>query len=255
MGAGFSGTAFRIDSLFWQRAGPGRCQVGSFIPALLLAAILSGCASVDVLMLSSETFTPRTSTVEILERAPTRPYVQIAVLTVDSWWLSVDSRREKIVEKAAHLGADAVVFGDLRLSAPGPSNRTAEQSTPPPSLPFKDPEKVLPDDLHSSLQEGVLDADVMIYLVRGGGHGGSRRGGHGHWGGPSGPSGFRHWRHFRGPGYWGSGLYGPGWWGYGPYWGPSWGGYSPYSYYGGYPYPGYGYMNTFTLGTAIHYTD
>jgi len=30
-----------------------------------------------------------------------------------------------------------------------------------------------------------------------------------------------------------------------------------YSYYGayGYSYPGYGYMNTVTFGTAIHYTD
>jgi hypothetical protein len=205
-------------------------------------------------MLSSETFTPQTSHVEILERTPTRPYVQIAVLSVDSWWLSLDSKRQKILEKAATLGADAVVFGDPLLSSPLPGNRTAGESTPPPSLPPKEIEKFMPDDLHSSMQEGMLAGDVRVFLVHGGGHGGGGPGGGhghgGHWGNPSGHSGFRHSRHFYAPGYWGYGLYGPGWWGYGPYWGS----YYPYSY-GSYPYPGYGYTNTVTFGTAIHYTD
>ena len=228
------GTAFRmwLASPFCRVGSRGRLAA-TFLPTLLLATILPGCASVDVLMLSSETFTPQTSPVEILERAPTRPYVQIAVLTVDSGLLSEDSKRQKILEKAATLGADAVVFGDPRLLGPPRSNGAAEQSTPSPSLPPKEPEKVMPDDLHSSLQEGAPDADVRIYLVRGGGgHGGSRFG----------HSGFRHGRHFHGSAFFG--FYGPGWWGYGPY-----------SNYGGYPYPGYGYMNTVTFGTAIHYTD
>ena len=245
MVAGNSLTAFRmwLASVFWQRAGPGRHHAVTFVPTLLLAFILPGCASVDVLMLSSETFTPQTSHVEILERAPTRPYVQIAVLGVDSWWLSLDSKREKILEKAATLGADAVVFGDPPLSSPLPGNRNAGESTPPPSLPPKEIEKFMPDDLHSSMQEGMLPGDVRVFLVRGGGHGGGPGGGRGsggHWGSRSGHSGFRHSRHF----------YGPGWWGYGPYWGS----YYPYSY-GSYPYPGYGYANTITFGTAVHYTD
>ena len=263
MGVGVSSTAFRawFTSLSWQRGGTRRQQLVTFIPALLLA-IIPGCAGVDVLMLSSEVFTPRTSTVEILEQAPTRPYVQIAVLTVDSWWLSTDSRRDKIVEKATELGADAVVFGAPRLSVPGSSNRPAEQSTPS-SLPPKDPERVMPDDLHSSLGERVLNGDVSIYLVRGGGHRSGRGGGPGHWGGRPRHPGFRSWRHVPGPGYWGHGFYGPGW-GYGPYWGPYWGGYysypywggySPYPYYGSYGYSGYGAMSTVTIGTAIHYTD
>src|SRR6476660_9362684 len=212
-----------LASVFWQRAGPGRHHAVTFVPALLLAFILPGCASVDVLRLSSETFTPQTSHVEILERAPTRPYVPIAVLTVDSWWLSLDSRREKILEKAATLGADAVIFGDSPLSSPLPDDRTAGESTPPPSLPPKEIEKFMPDDLHSSMQEGMLTGDVRVFLVRGGGHGGGRGGGHGsggHWGSRSGHSGFRHSRHF----------FGLGWWGYGPYWGS----YYPYSY-GSYP--------------------
>jgi hypothetical protein len=256
MGARVSSTAFRLRlaSLLWQRAGPCRRNAVTFVPAFLLALILPGCASVDVLMLSSETFTSQASQVEILERAPTRPYVPIAVLSVDSWWLSFDSKLEKILEKAATLGADAVVFGDLRLSPPNPGNRTAGQSTPPPSLPPEDIEKFMPNELHSSTQDDVLGADVRVLLVHGGGHGGGG-GGHahgGHWGSRSGHLGFRHGGRFYGPGYWGYGLYGSGWWGYGPYWG----GYYPYyGYYGSYPYPGYGYMNTVTVGTAIHYTD
>ena len=253
MGAGGSFTAFGmwLSSLFWRRAGPRRPHAIIFVPALLLSVILPGCASVDVLMLSSETFTPQTRQVEILERSPTRPYVQIAVLSVDSWWFSVDERREKILEKAATLGADAVIFGDLPLSPPPPGNPAAGQSTPPPSLLPDNIERLTPDDLHPSVQDGMLGADVRVFLVRGGGHGGGRGGGHGHggqWGSRSGHSGFRYWGRY-GPGYWGYGPYGPGWWGYGPYWG----GYYPY--YGNYPYPGHGYMNTVTFGTAIHYTD
>src|SRR6476620_23580 len=229
-----------LASVFWQRAGPGRHHAATFLPTLLFAFILPSCASVDVLVVSSERYTPHTSQVEILEQAPTRPYVQIAVLSVDSWWLSLDSKREKILAKAATLGAEAVVFGDPLLSSPFPGNRTAEESAPPASLPPKENERFMPDNLHSSMQEGMLAGDVRVFLVHGGGHGGGRGGGHGHGGHWGNQFGFRHSRHF----------YGAGWRGYGPYWGSSY----PY-YYGSYPYSGYGYMNTVTFGTAIHYTD
>ena len=186
------GTAFRmwLASLFC-RAGPRGGLAATFMPTLLLATLLPGCASVDVLMVSSETFTPQTSPVETLERAPTRPYVQIAVLTLDSGLLSEDSRRQKILEKAATLGADAVVFGDPRLLGPPRSNGAAEQNTPSSSPP-QGPEKVIPDDLHLSLQERAPDANVRIYLVRGGGgRGGGGGAGHsfgGHGGGRFGHS-------------------------------------------------------------------
>ena len=136
MGARGSLTAFGmwLASLFWQRAGPRRPHAIIFVPVLLLSVILPGCASVDVLMLSSETFTPQTRQVEILERAPTRPYVKIAVLAVGSWWLSEDEKREKILEKASTLGADAVVFGDLGLSPPPAGNPAAGLFVGPPEL-------------------------------------------------------------------------------------------------------------------------
>src|SRR5215213_10046965 len=123
-----------LASLFWQRAGCHRHHAIIFIPVLFLTFLLRGCASVDVLMLSSESFCTQPGQVEMLARPPTRPYVRIAVLSVDSWWLSLDSKREKLLEKAATLGADAVVFGEplLSLLSPlspsNPDNRTAEQS-------------------------------------------------------------------------------------------------------------------------------
>lgn len=236
----------------WQQAGPRLHHPVTFLPALLFAFILPSCASVDVLMLSSERYTPQTSHVEILEQAPTRPYVQIAVLSVDSWWLSLDSKREKILAKAATLGADAVVFGDP-LSSPFPGNRTAQESAPPASLPPNENEELLPDDLHSSMQKGMVAGDVRVLLVHGGGHAGGRGGGHGHGGhggSSSGHSGSHHRGHFHRPAFFGYGLYGPGWWGYGPYWGS----YYPY-YYGSTLYPGYGDINTVMFATAIHYTD
>ncbi len=48
---------------------------GIILPAVLMALSFSGCASVNVVMLSSEPFTPQTNHVETLEREPTRPYV------------------------------------------------------------------------------------------------------------------------------------------------------------------------------------
>jgi hypothetical protein len=136
---------------------------------------------------------------------------------VDSGLLSEDSKRQKILEKASTLGADAVVFGDPRLLGPPRSNGAAEQNTPSSSLPATEPEKIIPDDRRSFLQEGASDTDVRIFLIRGGGGhgGGAGHGFGGHGGSRFGHSGFGHGRHFHGSAFFG--FYGPGWWGYGPY--------------------------------------
>jgi len=231
-----------MASLLMRLRGTRHRIAGIILPAVLMALSFSGCASVTVVMLSSEPVPPQTNHVEPLEREPTRPYVQIAVLSVDSMWLSLDSKREKILAKAATLGADAVVFGNLPLGPANPGNRPAGQSNLPISSPPKEIDQPISDDLQPSARDDILGADVRVVLVRGGGRGG---GGHGHgrhWGGRSGHRGVRPWG-FYAP-YYGSG------WGYGPYWG----GYAPYLY-GAYPDDGYGYMNTLTTWTAIHYTD
>jgi len=231
--------------------------------AILVAFSLPGCANVDVLMLSSETISPRTSVseVEVLEQEPTRPHTQIAELSVDSLWLSIASKRQKILEKAATLGADAVVFSEPETPPLAQGNRVVGQSNPPNWSAPKDVDRLMLNGLRSAAQDDIIYTDVRIVLIRGGGgHGG----GGGHWGGMrgrSGPSAARPWGRFYaphyGPRYWGSGLYGPGGGGYAPYWGgydPLWGSYAPYPM-GAYPGFGSVFMNTVTIGTAIHYTD
>ena len=226
---------------------------------LLSFFTLTGCAGVNVVMLSTESFPPETQHIQALEREPTRPHVQIAILTVDSLWLSEDSRREKILEKAGTLGADAVIFGDLRLRPEHEFNRSDTQVSPsPPSPPVQD-EKPIHEDLLSSLQDPRSDDDVKIVLARGGRGGGRGPGGYRGWGGrrPWGPY-YRPWGGYYGYNspYYAPGGYGfaPGWWGYGPYGGGGYYNSLPYSTYGAYPRYGYGYVNTVTVGTAIRYT-
>src|SRR6478672_3992673 len=164
------------------------CVLGS-LPMLLSFFTLTGSAGVTVLMLSTESFPPETQHIQALEREPARPLVQIAILSLDSLWLSEDSRREKILEKAGTLGADAVIFGDLRLRPQNESNRPDTQVSPSPSSPPVQDEKPISDDLHSSLQEPRSDDDVKIVLARGGRGGGRDPGGYRWWGGrrPWGP--------------------------------------------------------------------
>lgn len=235
--------------------------------AFLIASSLSGCASVDVLMLTGETFPPKTSVsdVDVLEHEPTRPHTQIADLSVDSVWLSVASKRQKILEKAATLGADAVVFSESEVPALPPSTQGVGQSHPPNQAVPKGDTGLMSDVVPYAAHDAILDTEVKIILIRGGGggHGGGRGGG-GHWGGMRGrwgPSAARPWGRYYspyyGPRYWGYGHYGPGGWGYAPYWGgydPLWGGYGPYA---GWAYPDGGslFMNTVTVGVAIRYSD
>ncbi len=246
------------------------CRLGSLLGSLQQRLVsttmllsfftLTGCAGVNVVMLSTESFPPETEHIQALEGEPIRPHVQIAILTVDSLWLSENSRREKILEKAGTLGADAVIFGALRLRPQDQSNRPDNQVSPSPSSPPD--EKPVPDDLHSSLQDARSDGDVKIVLARGGRGGGPGSGGYRGWGGgrPWGPY-YRHRGGYYGPTwgyygpYYGPGGYGfaPGWWGYGPYWGGGYYNNLPYSAYGAYPGYGYGYVNTVTVGTAIRY--
>lgn len=75
--------------------------------------LFSACVSVDTILLTSETFPPKPSAdeVAVLEQMPTRPHLELAELRVGDSWLSFGSLQHKILNKAAALGADAVVFG------------------------------------------------------------------------------------------------------------------------------------------------
>ena len=76
-----------------------------------LACLTSiGCSNVQVLRLTSETFSPRSvEEVAILSQEPSTPYIRIAELNETSS-SSVPTLQGHILKKAAQLGADAVMF-------------------------------------------------------------------------------------------------------------------------------------------------
>ena len=84
----------------------------SILSVLELCLLLSACASVDTILLTSKTFPPKGSAdeVAVLEEKPTRPHRELAELRIGDSWLSFGSLQRKILNRAAALGADAVVF-------------------------------------------------------------------------------------------------------------------------------------------------
>jgi hypothetical protein len=74
--------------------------------------LFSACAEVDTILLTSEQFPPKQSAdeVAVLEQNPTRPHLDIAELRIGDSWLSFGSLQHRILNRAAALGADAVVF-------------------------------------------------------------------------------------------------------------------------------------------------
>jgi hypothetical protein len=82
----------------------------SFFFGLLVACLCAGCSSVNVLRLTSETFSPRSvEEVAILSEAPPNEHTRIAELSETSS-SRVDTLQRHILKKAAQLGADAVIF-------------------------------------------------------------------------------------------------------------------------------------------------
>lgn len=80
--------------------------------AILLLMQVSACAGVDVVRLTNETFPPKASVedVDVLEQEPSRPHIRLAELHMDDPSLSFARMQERLLTKAASLGADAVVF-------------------------------------------------------------------------------------------------------------------------------------------------
>jgi hypothetical protein len=91
------------------------------LPVLLVLTVASSAYGMDVVKFTSETY-PRTkdvSSVEILEKAPERPYIKLAQLTIGNSKKSGATLQTKIREEAAKMGAHAVVFGDPVMSFSG----------------------------------------------------------------------------------------------------------------------------------------
>ena len=79
---------------------------------LVLCLLFSACTSVDTILLTSDTFPPKESAdeVAVLEHKPALPHREIAELRIGDSWLSFGSLQRKILNQAATLGADAVIF-------------------------------------------------------------------------------------------------------------------------------------------------
>src|SRR5262249_51866169 len=78
---------------------------------LLFLWVAAGCANVQVLRLTSETFPPREAKdVVILSQFPSLQHEKIAELSETSSSDSVSKLQRHLLDKAAELGADAVVF-------------------------------------------------------------------------------------------------------------------------------------------------
>lgn len=79
---------------------------------LAFCLVVSGCTSVDTILLTSDTFAPKGSgdEVAVLEEPPARLHQDIAELRIGSSWIGFGHMQRKILNQAATLGADAVVF-------------------------------------------------------------------------------------------------------------------------------------------------
>lgn len=73
--------------------------------------LFTSCVSTRVEYFTDETYPSRETTtpVEWLTAEPTQPYVKIARISVDSTSESPDVLRQAIIDRAHHLGADAVI--------------------------------------------------------------------------------------------------------------------------------------------------
>lgn len=78
----------------------------------LLSLVTASCTSVDILRLTGQTFPAKSSPAEVtlLEREPTCPHLRLAELHIDDSTVSFETMQRKILERAASLGADAVLF-------------------------------------------------------------------------------------------------------------------------------------------------
>lgn len=96
------------------------------LSALLCLILSSACVSLQVDPLTTKEFEPRQGAegVTTLQREPNHGHVQIARIVATSEYASEETLRDRILDRAKELGADAVVLGEAdvrRLSDRGPT--------------------------------------------------------------------------------------------------------------------------------------
>ena len=80
----------------------------------VIALLLVGCASANVMRLDSVVRTPLVpESVQLFLDEPSRPYTAIALIEVSDqgWGLSLETLRNKLAKEAAKLGGQGVVIG------------------------------------------------------------------------------------------------------------------------------------------------
>jgi hypothetical protein len=85
-----------------------------FLCLLLLSAAASACAGVDVVHFTSDVYPAKRSgaDVKLLDEKPDQPHVRIAQITIADSKKKNATLQRLIRDKAAELGADAILFSD-----------------------------------------------------------------------------------------------------------------------------------------------
>lgn len=88
------------------------CRIARTALVLALLPVLAGCAGVDIVKLTSQQFPSKRSVeeVEVLQQVPACPHVALAELRAEDSSSGYGTMQQNMLEKAAGLGADAVVF-------------------------------------------------------------------------------------------------------------------------------------------------
>ena len=94
-----------------------------------VGAVMTACATVDVAPLTDQTFPSKASSrqVEVLNQEPSCPHILLADLAIQGDANEFQHLQTKVLDKAASLGADAVVFAK---SQPQIRHQAAYQSYP-----------------------------------------------------------------------------------------------------------------------------
>ena len=86
-------------------------HVSRLVILLTLTALIAGCVSTRVEYFTDDTYPIKNQTVPVewLSEFPTRPYLEVARVTVTSTNAGEETLRESLLNRARKLGADAVI--------------------------------------------------------------------------------------------------------------------------------------------------
>ncbi len=98
----------------------GRAVPGAFSVLVCVAAL--GCATTDVMRIDQQSRPPtKAADVQVFVEEPKRAYASIAIIQASDqgWGLSLETLKQKMVERAAELGGDAVILGQQTTRSGG----------------------------------------------------------------------------------------------------------------------------------------